>query len=372
MSDLVISESTAALTELTDYRARKLLLKQRDGKLFEHQRGLTRDEIGDLLVRSDGVSSWEQFTMGLQLPHHNRKYIASIKADDVFSHWLGACISATGAMGDPFRRDLCDLAVEVISKEPAKYAVNPDHYQRDYFAVYQLLDKNADFQTAMKIALMMKKLNSYVAMTNYQGVGRLSSIGLKDAMALVRAMAQDLECTRDDGYAEIIEILDAIPDPRAFIEAAMIKATALGLKLTMPDVLRLAYVFYYKRYEYLNVTLDLRRRAAAILSAEPQFTPTEAAMADANLNLHDYYLLQHGLPKIEKYVATAKAKGFQINQRVYFTDPKDGGDKDGILITFRTSSRAPNDILAVVQCTDSLHDVPLNQLIAPTSDPAVE
>lgn len=371
MSDsLVVDERTAELTKINDYRARKLLTVQRDGKLSTHARDLSRGEIQDLLTQPNASQVWEHFVLNLQLVHHNPRYINSITAEQVFSHWVGA--TAAEATGDFFRGDLCTVAAEIISENQVKYPFDPKTYSTDYFLVHKLMLGNPDFQQAMIEALARKKINSYVALTSYKGIRGLASFTAKQVLTLMKAMAESQATIREnDGYSEILEVLDGCGDPRQFVELAIAKATELGMKLEITDALRLAYLFYYKRYEYLQVSLDLRSRAAKILSTNPQFTPTEAAMIEANLNLHDHHVMQYGEYTIRKCSEFAATRGFQRGQLVYFPSLDHTSDKEGTLVTFRPSRSTPGGIVVIVQCADGLHDIPLDKLIPPT-DPAAE
>lgn len=371
MSDtLVVDESTAELTEIKDYRARKLLTVQRDGKLSAHARDLSRGEIQDLLTQPGAAQVWERFSLNLQLVHHNPRYIHSITAGQVLNHWVGA--TAAEATGDFFRGDLCAAAFEIISNNQEKYPVDSKPFSTDYFLVHTLMLGNPDFQQAMMEAIARKKINSYVALTSYKGIRALASLSAKQVLTLMKAMAEAYATIREnDGYAEILEVLDACADPRQFVELAIAKATELGMKLDIKDALKLAYLFYYKRYEYLQVTLDLRNRAAKILSTKPQFTPTEEAIIKANLNLHDHHVMQYGEYVITGCSDYAATRGFSRGQLVYFPSLDHTSDREGTLVTFRPSRSTPGGIVVIVQCDDGLHDIPLDQLISPT-DPAGE
>ncbi len=372
-STLVVDEKEDALTAVSNYQARKLLACHRDGDFdvgTKIIRSLTRAEVGELLRDTNGPKLWDRLALTAAAAHQHPSVVAGANSDNVFNFWTGAAERPSDVNADGFRKDLCATAVEVLTLNPGKYAVNPDHVRKDYFPVFGLLRDNADFQADMRIALGKKRAKSYLGVNYYKGIRSLASIGEKDVLLVLEAIAQDRgsQC-EDDGYGATVDVINLVTDPRDFVDLILQKAPILKINLTTEDALRIAYVLYYKRYEYVNAALDLRNKAAAILGNEPEYTPVEASMVDRGLTLHDRHCMHYGTDVMSAYVATAQQLGFTLGQRVYFVDER-GLNQEGTLLTFRPSTRSTR-IVAMVSCLDNMKEPYLVQLIQPV-EPAIK
>lgn len=369
MSSLVVNQKEDSLTNIGSYQARKLLACHRDGDLDVASKvmcSLTRAEIGELLRDEDGPQQWDRLALTVPAPHQYPKVGASATPDNVFNFWAGAANEQANSNVANFRKDLCATAVEVITLNPNKYTTKPDHVQNDYFTVFGLLRDNADFQSDMRAALGKKRAQSYLAVNQYKGIRSLATIREKDILRMIEAIVQDHggQC-EDNGYGAIVDVINLVNDPRDFVDLMLKKAIVLQMSLTVEDALKIAYVLYSKRYEYINAALDLRGRAAAILEKMPEYTAVETSMKSTGLTLHDRHCLHYGLELMRKYIATAASLGFTLGQLVYFVDER-GVDQPGTLVTLRPSSKS-SKIVALVACSDGIKEPYLVQLIQPVS-----
>jgi hypothetical protein len=362
MSGSLVADESSDLTGVQSYQARKLLICQRDGNTdvaTKNTSALMRAEIGELLRDPSGPEKWSKLALGIAAPHQQPSALATTGPNNVFDYWAGAAmLTAPGNKG--FREDLCAAAVEVIERNPGKYTAGQHNWEHNYTAVAELLGANQDFQNDMRIALGSRRVKSYLGLVHYSGIRSLASVSEKDVLRIIEAIAQDCGTRSDEpGYGPVIDSINAVKDPRSFVDQVQKKATSLQINLTIEDALKIAYVLYYKRYEYVSAALDLRKRAAAILGTTPQYTLEEAAMVVAGLTLHDRHCLVYGRDLMERYVSIARGLGFTLGEKVYFSD--NGQRKDGILVALRPS-KSSSKIVAMVNCPDKLLEPYLVQL----------
>ncbi len=358
MRGSLFADKSLDLTDVQSYQARKLLVCHRDGDVdvaSQKNVTLTRAEIGELLRDADGPKKWSKLALGIAAPHHQ----VSASPDNVLDYWAGsAMLKAPGNKG--FREDLCAAAVEVIKRNPGKYTADTTNLEHDYTAVANLLSANQDFQSDMRIVLVSRRANSYLGVVHYSGIHSLATVSEKDVLRIIEAIAR--ECgiqSTEPGYGSVIDTINTVKDPRLFIDLVQKKANSLQISLTIDDALKIAYVLYYKRYEYVSAALDLRKRAAAILEVEPQYTLEEAAIVIAGLTLHDRHCLVYGRDLMDRYVSAARQLGFTLGEKVYFSER--GTPREGILVALKPSSLSSR-IVAMVNCPDKLREHDLVQL----------